>query len=179
MIWSLNTHNERLFLPRVKQVRVSVVTYAWRNLFIVDVMVLLLVIVTGIRRWAMRVRERREAKFMHHPIGFDSFSSSTTVEHKRLLQTDALSGVQWVYRPVSSGCFPESTSSYSVRPSAVSIFPVSWTVKVPLFLPHRCKLFLNIDSRKCIQGFSLHKFGEKLEIRVHCGLLGRSHGSYL
>lgn len=72
---------------------------------------------------------------MHHPLGLDTLRSSTSVEDERLLQADALGSLGRVDGSVCSGGFPETSSSYSIGPRTVSVFPVPRAVEVPFLFP--------------------------------------------
>lgn len=110
-------------------------TYTWREAFVWEFF--------G-RGW---VRNARQPKLMHHPISFHPFGSSSSVEHKRLLQTNALP-FRGIYRPVSSSGLPKPSSCDPIWTCTVPVFSVPWTVEVPLFLPCACQLFLCIKTTK-------------------------------
>lgn len=102
-----------------------------------------------------RIWDRRQPKFMHHPVCFDSFGSSSSVEDERFLQADAFGSFRGVYRSISSSGLPKPGSCDSVWPCAVPIFPVSWAVEVPFLLPSCRQLFLRKRDRKYISKLRL------------------------
>ena len=84
--------------------------------------------------------ERREPEFMHHPVSFHPSCRSPFVEHKRLLQAYALGTLRGIDWPVCPCGLPEPGCCDSVWSHAVVVFPVPWTVEVPLFLAGARKL---------------------------------------
>ena len=84
--------------------------------------------------------ERREPEFMHHPVSFHPSCRSPFVEHKRLLQAYALGTLRGIDWPVCPCGLPEPGCCDSVWSNAVAVFPVPWTVEVPLFLAGARKL---------------------------------------
>lgn len=95
----------------------------------------------GRKVWACSyiIWARGQAKFMHHPVGFEAFGSSTSIVHKRFLQPDAVDPTRGVNGLVRASGLPKPRASHSVGPCAVSVFPVPSTEKVPFFLPNSCQ----------------------------------------
>lgn len=92
--------------------------------------------------------ERREPEFMHHPVSFHPSCRSPLVEHKRLLQAYALGTLRGVDRPVCPCGLPEPSCCDSVWSHAIAVFPVPWTVEVPLFLTSARKLCWRTKTMK-------------------------------
>lgn len=79
-----------------------------------------------------------EAKFMHHPISFSTFASTTTIINQRFLQANAVATFTAgrVNGPIDTGGFPETRTCYSIRPYAIPVFSSSFAEKVPFLLSH-------------------------------------------
>lgn len=80
------------------------------------------------------VDERRQAKLVHHPIGLDAFRGPAFVEHKRLLEPDALRALRRVYGPVRPRGLPKPGPRDPVRPRTIPVLPVPRAVEIPLLL---------------------------------------------
>ena len=79
---------------------------------------------------------------MHHPVSFDPFSSSASIEDEGFLQSNTPGAIRGVDGAVSASGLPKSSSSHPVGSSTVSVFSVSWAVEIPLLLPCGRQLFL-------------------------------------
>lgn len=84
--------------------------------------------------WGVGFRGGGKAEFVHHPIGFGSFTGWTKVVNQRFLETDALE--IRVNRFIDTGSFPETWTGDPVWSNAIPVFPASHAEEVPLLFSH-------------------------------------------
>lgn len=109
-------------------------------------------------------RRRREAIFVHDPIGSWPMRWFTSVENKSFLQTNDLVTSRSHNPFINTGCFPITRPGCPVRPVSIWVFSFPCAEKVPLLLQIACKnikRFMSLKGRVFETQYSESKLWER------------------